>query len=215
MATAAAIGEVWQVTVRGKLEGQDCQNVMAFKCVNASSNVETDLLAALITCFVLHLIPVLSGSYRLESARGKQVSPILGPEIEVVPGVGEEQEGQGTGDGLPSFVSNCISVHTTRGGKSGRGRIYIGGIVEGDTTQSSINTESATWTAIAAFIACVAGKFLGDGFNPSQKFSFGVISRKLGGPVPPYNSEAFARYTNMVPHPALGTTRSRKIGHGT
>jgi hypothetical protein len=215
MATSAQPGEIWQAVVRAKLQGQDCLNVLYFECVNGTNNVETELIAALITCFVTHIIPVLSSEWRLESIRAKQVAPILGPEIEGFPAEGQLQQGQGAGDGLPSFVSAHISISTVRGGRSGRGRMYLGGIREADTTLSSISIESPTWAAIAGFIGCVATKFLGGGFNANQKFSLGVMSRKLGGAKPPFSVAGFARYTGLQRHTELGTTRSRKIGHGS
>jgi hypothetical protein len=215
MATAAAVGEIWQVTVRGKLEGQDCMNVLSFKCVHATASVETELLLVLLACYIEHLVPILVGAFSIESLRAKQVSPILGPEIEVTPTETMAAAGAGSGDGLPSYVSAHISIHTTRGGRSGRGRMYIGGIVEGDTILSNISAESSTWEGILAFVACLATKFIGTGFDVAQRFELGVMSRKIGGAKPPFLDTGFAGCTSLVPHRDLGTTRSRKVGHGS
>lgn len=215
MATAAEIGEVWQVTVRGKLEGQDCMNVLSFQCVHATANVEVDLLLALLSCYITHLVPILVGQYSIESVRGKQVAPILGPEIEVTPTESMVAAGAGTGDGLPSTSSAHISIHTTRGGRSGRGRMFIGGLVKADTVMSNISAESPTWDGIAAFIACLATKFIGTGFDVAQRFELGVMSRKIGGAKPPFLATGFAGCTSLVAHRDIGTTRSRKVGHGS
>lgn len=213
--TVAAVDEVWQVSILGKLEEQDCINVLYFKCVNTSADVETQLLLALLSCYITHIVPILVPAYTFERIVGKQVSPILGPEVEALPTEGMTTAGAADGDGLPSYVSNCISIHTERGGRSGRGRIFLGGFAEADTTMSNIKADSPTWAAIAAFIACVATSFIGSGFNPTQKWTHGVMSRKIGGSKPPFLLTGFARTLSLVPHRSLGTTRSRKVGHGS
>src|SRR3982751_1277881 len=137
--TVALVNEQYQVVVHGRLEGQECLNVMSFKCINGASNIEDQLLLALMQCLVEVLIPKLSLLYTLERVTCKQVYPVLGPELERLPDVGMALQGATAGDGLPSHDSFHLSIHTTRGGRSGRGRMYFGGIPETQTVGSLIN----------------------------------------------------------------------------
>jgi hypothetical protein len=212
--TAAIDGEVFQVKVHGRLEGQECLNVLHFKTGVNNSSIEDDLLKALLDCFLDQLVPKLASTYSIERITAMRVIPTVGPEIEVSPDVGDVVAGASEGDALPSFVSGVISIRSVKAGRRGRGRMRIGGIPEIATTGSQIDAVSPLWTAIIAFIACVAGKFLGEGFPTVHKFRLGVISRADGSNKPPYAAGQFAEATNLVAKKLLGSCNSRKIGHG-
>jgi hypothetical protein len=217
MATeAAAPGDLYQVVVAGTLEEQECLNVWDFKCLNGDSDVNLHLILVFINCFITNLLPVLSNNYVLNEVRWKKVSPSLGIEHVTIPaGAGP---GQNDGDGLPSYVSAVMSKHTLLGGRSHRGRVYIGGIPESDTTGSLINIEppnAALWTALLAFAACVVSAFVHpDPAGGSNIWNVGVYSRKIGGATFPFSPTGFTSMTEIVPHRELATTRSRKIGRG-
>jgi hypothetical protein len=117
---------------------------------------------------------------------------------------------------LPSFASCVVSIHTTRGGRSGRGRMFLPPPPEGNTTASYINITGNYWPAVIAFVACVATKFISGGDPPVVPlWEIGVVSRKLGGVKPPFLAVGFAPATRLAPNRLLATQRSRKIGHGS
>lgn len=212
----AAAGEIWQVVLRSKLEEQDCLNVLHFQTPLGDSDVVEHLIRAIIQCVTQRLVNGQVNTFVFDSVLARRVSPTLGPDVELTAEGGIfPNEGQLAEDGLPSYCSCVVSIKTTRGGRSGKGRMFIGGVPETSTVGSRITIPSAFWTALLAFIACVVEKFfLGDP-PVANTWQLGVMSRKLGGAKPPFAAAGFAPATSLTPKPLLATTRSRKIGHGS
>lgn len=213
MPIAAAINSLWEVRLNGRLENQICQNVLHFKCVGASADVDINLILVLAACFIDNLLPVLTSSYTFESVTWKQVAPSLGVEQTTAPpGAGP---GGGSEEALPSYVSAVISKHTDTGGRSHRGRLYIPGIPEDQTTGSFINNPSDLWAGILGFITCVLANFKHpDPAGGTDLFDLIVYSRKIGGSSFPYGLTGVTDVTDLVRHRDLGSTRSRKVGRG-
>jgi hypothetical protein len=209
--TIAAAGEVWQVNVQGFIENQECENVLFFRSQALDPNMENNIFQDIIECIVQGLVPKLSKEYRFSQLSAFRVTPTVGPVVEVFAGVGISTDGDASGDSLPSFVSALISLHTTRGGRSGRGRMFIPGVAEGDTVASSINVNGPLWAALVAFVACMIGKFLTKDVPVGGNWEWGVMSRKIGGRKPPFLAAGFAPITRAVPKRMLATTRSRKV----
>lgn len=222
MPTPAALGEIHEVVLKMRQESQTVLNVLYFRTDSAVDDMELRLLTALLTCLATILRPVAASTWQIVGAQGKRVYPDLGPVYEVGPVDADEVQGEAEGDALPSFCSIVVNIHTTRGGRSGRGRMFIPGIPEGATTGSSIQTTNPYWTAIIAYLACVAGAFIKTGSElGTNRIALGVLSRKLGGlgadgkpRKPPYLAEQWARATKLIPNNLIKTTNSRKIGHG-
>jgi hypothetical protein len=213
MPVAVATGEIVQVLIQGVIEEQQCENVWYFRAQAADPDMLLNLLTDIAQCFIA-LIPHLGSTYRLERIKGKVVSPAVGAEEEYVPAAGELVEGAEAGDTEPSFVSALISLHTTRGGRSGRGRIYLAGVPESQTVGSRLNRELALWAALAAFVACMLGKFKDRDVKAAGDYDWGVMSRKIGGLKPPFLPAGYAPIIRGVVKEELATTRSRKLGHG-
>ena len=213
-ATTAAQGELWQVLIQGKIENQECENVLWFRAAGADSDVALHLLTEILQCFSTTLLPVLASSYELERIIGKRMTPDVGNEIEVVPAAGATVVGQASGDGEPSFVSALISLRSVRGGRIGKGRMFIAGVPESGTLRSYIPTEGAFYAGLVAFVTCMLGKFLAPHTLPLNKWEWGVFSRKIGHAKAPFDALGFSPMADAVVKPLLSTTRSRKIGHG-
>lgn len=216
MAIAAAEGEVYQVVLQGRQEGQEVMNVIHFQTPTGSSDVELHLLRALIICLLSNLRPAMNSYYKFERAIGKRVSPTLGPPIEMLPQEGEVVQGQSAGDGLPTFVSGLVSIRGERGGREGLGRMFLPGVPEASTSGSFIVEESPYWNAILAYVTCVIAEFMkAVGPGSANQWNIGVMSRKIGGEKPPYNAAGFSRAIALTPRLLLATTRSRKVGRGS
>lgn len=216
MAQTAAAGEVYEVVMEGRQEGQQVLNVMHFRARGPVDDVELRLLRALVICLLTQLRPLMGANYQFVRCVGKRVSPDLGPIIESLPEAGEGVQGADEGDTLPTYVSIVVNIHSTRGGRSGRGRMFIPGVPESASQGSFIPTDNPYWAGIIAYLQCVASQFI----HPTElaeanTFDIGVMSRKIGGPKPPYLATGFARATALKPNNALATTRSRKVGHGS
>lgn len=211
-ATPAAQGEVWQLRFEGRQEGQQVINVLHFRAETASDDVQTRLFTAILTCFVTTLLPKLSTQYKFERLIGKRVTPDVGPDMVIA--ADETMNAEGNAAALPSYASAVLSIRTTRAGRSGRGRMFIGGIPEISTINSSFDPGSEFWIALVAFVTCIGTKFLVPDVAQPNQWSFGVMSRKLGGAKPPFAANGYAPYTSIEPKAIVATTRSRKIGHG-
>lgn len=215
MPTTAAVGEIHEVVLKMRQESQQVLNVLHFRADTAVDNMELRLLTALLTCLATVLRPQAASTWQIVGAQGKRVYPDLGPIYEVGPPDPDEVQGESAGDALPTFCSIVVNIHSVRGGRSGRGRMFIPGIPEGASQGSAIPTTNPYWTAIIAYLACVAGQFIHDvsDLDPNQ-LSLGVLSRKLGNSKPPYTAAQWARATKLIPNNLIKTTNSRKIGHG-
>lgn len=215
MAIAAAVGSSWQVVIEGRMEGQLTANVMHFSCVGASADVDLHLIQVLLSCFITNLLPVLSSSWTLERVRWKQVAPAVGIEQISIP-TGGPAAGGGNAAALPSFCSAVLSKRTLYAGRSGRGRMFIAGIPEGQVTNSAIDTGGALWAGLLAFALCVINEFVHpDPAGGSNLFDLMVYSRKIGGNAEPFGSSGFHAVRELVPVQQVATTRSRKVGRGS
>lgn len=211
---AAAAGEVWRVLLQGRIEEQLCENVLFFRAATPDPDVLAGLLADLIECFLTGLVPALGSTYTFEQAVAQRITPTMGAEVIFTPDNTFSVQGAAAGDAEPSFVSALISLRSNRAGRSGRGRMFIAGIPEGETTASLINSEGALWAALLAFIVCMLGKFISPDVPPAGQWEWGVFSRKIGGTKDPFSALGFAPMIAATPKQLLATTRSRKIGHG-
>jgi len=214
MPVTAAVNDLFEVRFNMKLENQVVNNVMHFRCVGASSDVEVHLILVIAACFIDNILPVLTSGLTFESVSWKKVGPTLGVESVTVPP--DAGPGGGSAAALPSYASAVISKRTLTGGRSHRGRMYIAGIPEDQTTGSNISDPSALWTAIAAFVTCVLTNFRHpDPAGGTDLFNLIVYSRKLGGSTFPLTTAGSTDIDALVPVRALGTTRSRKVGRGS
>jgi hypothetical protein len=215
MAQPAEAGSIIQVTPRFLIEGQQTENVMYFRCHNASDDFNTDLLLVVAQCAIAHLLPGLAADTQLESVHGQIVGPAIGLEDDWTPATGDIVAGAASGDAEPSFVSAVVSLRTTQPGRSGRGRMFIGGIPEVGTSGSLLNIEGITYPAIVAFLACIVAAFPKAELGTGAHFEWGVYSRKLGGVTkPPFPDVGFHAVTSFIVRRELGTQRRRKIGRG-
>lgn len=213
MAAPVAAGEVVQVLVQGTIENQQCENVWYFRALHADPDMLAHLLADIAECLLV-LLPHLSGTYTFERLVGRVVAPALGSEAIWEPASTDIVQGAAAGDSEPSFVSALISLRTTRPGRSGRGRIFMAGIPESQTTGSYLNPELDLYVALVAFVTCMLGKFRSRDVPAEGNYDWGVMSRVIGGLKPPFATAGYAQITQAIVRRELATTRSRKIGRG-
>lgn len=213
MPEPASANDIYQVRVRGHIEGQETNNLFYFSANTATTDVELHLILVLLACFVTELLPVLSNKFTLQDAVWKKIYPTLGVEnVTIPPGT---LTGGVSSDSVPSFVSAVTSIRTAQGGRSRRGRFYLAGVPESATIASVLDTGSAFWTGFVAFLACLASNFIIGDPPAANSFSGLIYSRKLSGTHFPISSTVgFTPITSWKPVQALGTTRSRKIGRG-
>jgi hypothetical protein len=215
MAEASAIGAVYQLRVLGKLEQQDCINVIHFQAVDDGRDIVTDLLVIFYLCFLNQLVPHLSSSFTLEKMEVKRVAPTVGPIWEYAGDGSGTLTGAAEGDGLPAFVSVRANIRCERGGREGKGSIAIGGVPEAATTGSEINSAGDFWTHFQSWLDCVKNAFLSGWGLSTKHFLIGVVSRKAGSNKPPFATTQFSHAVSITGKPRVGSQNSRKIGHGS
>lgn len=207
--------DCYQVRIVGRMEGQETNNVLHFRYLSGASDVDVDLhlIQVLMQCFITHVLPVLASAWTLERVVWKRVSPTVGPEIISIP-VGAGAGGTPTA-ALPSFCSAVLSIRTKEGGRRKRGRMYIAGLPEAETTNSLFNTGGDLWEGLLAFALCLITEFVPGDPVGSNQWGLSVYSRANGGASLPYALAGFTQVSEVVPVQLIGTTRSRKVGRGS
>lgn len=214
------LGQVWEVVVHARVNGNAHINVWHFECIQAMSDIETRLILALLQCYSA-LIPKLGLGFVLEKCTYQQIKTNVSALFEYeIPGT-IAASGTAVGDSQVSFTAACLSIPTTKPGKGSKARKYISGFAESATIGDSFNLDDPFWTAIVAFAQCVATKFI---FNldvgpPADKFfHLGVASRTIGGTgdkkLKPYNGNFFFRATSIRVHKLVKSMVSRKATKG-
>ncbi len=201
---------VVQVSVKGTLHGVETVNVLNFGTDTVNPNY-VQLCLDIIDCIRTALRPGLTSQWKLNKLVARELYPVLADPIDVYPTT--ELIGSGL-PGLPSFVAALITLNTGGGGRSGRGRIFIAGVVANDTASGRILTGNLA--PFTAFLTCMAGKFINQ-VEPAvvRNFQWGVLSRKNAGVSFATANTAFRNVTSTKVSDLLATMHSRKIGVGS
>ena len=204
----------FRVRVIGKLQGQDCIQVLHFatnQVINdpaALNQLLQQLCAAMLGCLTDELLNAVTADYTLLGVEGTQIHPTLSDPV-------FESANAGAVGFLPatsvSFAAALIQIRTGTGGKSGRGRNYWPPPGEAQITNSTIDL--AARDPFLAFIVCVANKFFSA--NPTTPFRLGVLSRKKVDNNPQPFDQAFRLATSMILVPEISVMSSRKVGSGS
>jgi len=202
-----------QVRIVGSLHGQTTINVLNF----ATNEVVIDdpnglaLLKALANsvaqCVESALLPALTSDWRFVKVDARKIHPTLGDEVDADPP--NDNEGQLAPTEV-SFAATLVSIGTGGGGRSGRGRIFLPPAGEAQIANSEI--DGPTMILIATFLACIAGKFIGQA--ASTPWRLGVLSRKKVNNVLPSFDTRFREALSLVAKPTVAVLSSRKKGHG-
>jgi hypothetical protein len=198
----------------GEMHGSQVINVIHFATnaqINDDDNLDDVLLElaqALLECAITTLLPAVSSDYRLIQCDAKRIHPVASDPIVATAPAGSVGE---LGVASASFIATLVNVRTGGGGKRGRGRMFLPPAGETETQQSQI--DGPTMALVAAFLTCLAGKFLGA--NATTAWRLGVFSTKqfkelAGGGF----DNAFRVATSLNPKQDVACMRSRKKGHG-
>jgi len=211
---AAPWSGVAELRILGEIHGSETVNVMHFatNTVINDAQSQNDLLLALATamlqCVVDTLLPAVTSDWVLKTIDVKLLSPSISDPIEVVPAV---QPAVGTlSAASTSFISTLVNKKTGGGGKSGRGKMFLPPAGEGEIANSAI--DGPTMALIAAFIACVVGKFVGAG--ASEAWRLGVLSTKKLHAAGGTFDNSFREVTQLVAsdNPAIMGSRRKGVG---
>lgn len=202
-----------QARIVGTIHGQTTINVMHF-ATNDSIEDEGALDTILLTlaeairdCVIESLLPAVTQDWTFVQADAKRIYPVASdPIIATAPGgsVGE------LGVTSVSFASSLATIRTGGGGRRGRGRIFLPPAGEAQIANSAL--DGPTLVLLAAFLACVAVKFMGA--DPETPWHLGVYSRKNDSELGGTFDNSFRVATQLSPVANVAVMGSRKIGHG-
>lgn len=203
-----------ELRVVGSLQGQSCVNVWHV----GSSEVFVDfdtwqaallaLAQAMLECAVEQLLPGVTSDYRLVRCEAKMLYPTVTDYFIATASPADVGE---LGPTSVSFVSTQVNLRSGRDGKRGRGKKFLPPPGEANITNSLL--DEPTLTQIAAFLACVAAKFIGSG--ATEPWRIGVLSRKDFNGVFANYPTAFKELVSMNPVAAVAKMGSRKVGKGS
>lgn len=202
-----------QARIHGTIHGQQTVNVLNFGTNAAILDgpaldvLLLELAAALLDCALTTLLPAVTIDWTLVSCDAKRIYPT--PSDPIVSTAPANSVG-GKSVTSVSFAASLLSLRTGGGGRKGRGRLFLPPPGEAEMLQSGI--DAGTMTAIAAFAACLAGKFLGG--SPTTSWRLGVLSRKTAGPTNSAFDTGFRVLTSLNPVANCAVMRSRRKGHG-
>lgn len=202
-----------QGRIIGELHGQRTVNVLHFATNTAIADPGTldtlllQLAAAMLECVVDTLLPAVTSDWKIIQCDAKRIYPVASDPILAT---ADADTVGALGSTEVSFASALVNLRTGSGGKRGRGRMFLPPPGRDDITGSTIGP--GILTDIAAFLACVAGKFLGAGATTDWRL--GILSRKdltsTGGTF----DNSFRVVSSLNPVADLAVMRSRRKGHG-
>lgn len=197
----------------GRLHGGACINVFHLatnEVINDQSNLDDLLLQlaqAMLECAVDTLLPAVTSDYELVQCDAKRIFPVQSdPIVATAPPNSVGQRGPTS----VSFAASLVNLRTGGGGRRGRGKKFLPPPGEADISTSEI--DNATLLLIAAFLTCLAGKFLGA--NPSTFWILGIYSKTTDKELGHDFNDSFRIVTSLNPVAQLATMHSRKVGVG-
>jgi hypothetical protein len=203
-----------EVRIVGKLHGQDCVNVWTMatnQTVSDGAQLDALLLAlaqAMADCVVEFLLPAVTSDYTFVQCDARAIYPT--PSDPVIVSGTPAQVGE-LGPTSVSFAASLVNIRTGIGGRRGRGRKFLPPAGEANITTS--NLDEPTLVLLAAFLSCVAAKFIGSG--ATAPWRIGVLSRTdltaLGGNF----DNSFREATQLSPVALVANLSSRKVNRGS
>lgn len=204
-----------QARIHGSIHGQKTVTVLNFATNTAIADPQTlnqllkDLANAIKECVLETLVPAASIDWTFSHVEAVRTAPE--PSDPMINDNVLATNGTAGVQGI-SVACQLVSNLTGQGGRKGRGKLYCPPAGENVATQGK--WDPAALALIAAFCACMAGKFVGAG--ATSVWRLGVLSRKKEGdpPVLPAIDTRFRETVQLVPVETIAYMTSRKIGRG-
>lgn len=168
------------------------------------------LAQAILDCVRAALLPALPSDWALSRITAQFIGSQLSDEVEAG-GVVATDIGEIATDSDVSFAAQQVSIMTGQGGRRKRGRFFLPPPPESGVSNSRLTPGQIA--LLAAFLACLAGKFIPPGNTTSWRL--GVLSRVNMAAA---NGNALAAFTEgslLRLNPVLATMHSRKLGQGS
>lgn len=206
-----AFNDIYRLRVYQRLHGQQVVNVMHFVQEDPLSTVGGQQLA---NNFIANMTTTM---------RARTSNQMTYEYVEVqtiVPFSGGPVTANWTGGTAGTQIQPCqtgtvaevITIYTSRGGRRGRGRIFLAG-ARTDTTGMASGLWAAAQTTLTQAYATALATFY-TGVLPPVPFHLGVWSKASGPALPPWTSSQFVRATGLTVRQTVRNQRRRQIGVG-
>jgi hypothetical protein len=229
-------GDVYRVTLEHSYAdaGVAVQHVLWFQQTSVSPvGDEAEILARAVGNAWLTAggaIPrwIWSPAFLLTAVRGQKMLFDFEPPVTVSPEGTTAGVGTDYGGGVPTVCSLVMTLLAERGGRSGRGRIYMGGFAsrkpnnpgfwaEYITTVNHAHWNNEMQANIQAWMNAFSVQFNGSTVvdeDSGLQAKWGVWSRKIGGSNPPFAVEGFSPMIGHLTDGVIRVQRRREYGHG-
>lgn len=210
-----AVATIYQVVVKGNQGGQMYRNVMHFYDeINRADEIDpvprlTTFAAAVLECFILHIVPIVTTDVRFSGCSVQQIWPTKGIEVEEQPD-GDDGLGVAAGDRRSTFESMVVTKKANVGGRHGKGRIKLPAPPEGSATTDYLTAPQLT--ALAAFAACLVGKFVGA--NKTTDYQLALLQRQNANAPTALSAASVRPVVHLTVEDLIGSQRTRKVGTG-
>lgn len=199
----------------GRINGERTVNVLHFGYADVwnvdNIPVNIDLLKQLANaihdCILTTLIPVMSNGWTYEFTEVQVIAP------NTMDPVTNDAPAPVVGTGGPQGVNQAVLLTSLRsgiGGRNGRGRNFWP--PAGEAVATAGEWDAGTLVLMAAFCACMAGKFIGPG--KSTPFTLGIFSRTLFAGIFANFATAFHAAATFGPQTNISNMSTRKKGRG-
>lgn len=160
-----------RIIIGGQLSGFPCLNVWHVQMANPDNSADLQAAGSVISnAWADNFIPILSQDYSFDSFTCYSLVSDTSPVVTVT--APSPLAGAVTSDSESRNVAIVLTLRTGTRGRTGRGRKYVGGVPEGDTSDGSLSPADLTaWQSAAnAFLLqvntgsialCVYSQFVG------------------------------------------------------
>ena len=199
--------------VIGELHGSQTVNVwhMGTDLIADDSGslneVLLQLAQAMMECIRETLLPAVTSDWKAVRVEAQEVFPLLSDTI--VETALPTDVGQLATTNV-SFAATLVNIRSGIGGRSHRGKKFLP--PPGDANMTASDIDAGTLLLLAAFLACVAEKFMGA--DPTSDWHLGVFSPKLGGTKFQNFNAGFVVASSLNPVSLVAKMGSRKKGRG-
>lgn len=206
--------DIYRLRVFGRLHGAQIVNVMHF----VQDDVDPlkgglELANAYVTNMAATQRARVVNAFLYEYVEVERIVPYSGGPVQVnfpAPGTGTS-----AGTNVSATLCEVLSIYSVRGGRRGKGRIYLcgGDTVSGGSLSAGVwgSTQTAKTQAYATQLATI---FMDDTDPVRSSWRLGVWSRASGPVNPPWSTDQFARASSLVVRTICRTQRRRQVGVG-
>ena len=212
------INDTVELSVAGLVGGQTHVHTLHFRYKRVSSSeagLITDWKGSCLTTYRAMFSTLDTPATLLKAAQVCGSVPLRAP--------GEDASGPAAGtraitaDPLPTWVAQVVSERTALAGRSRRGRFFMGGLYEVDssgTNGNSVPVGNQRSILIQAYLDTLLAQFVTGG-GANLDYGLVVHSRLLAAVPGTACQDSSTSVTGLIRRDLLGSMRSRRPGSGT